>query len=143
MSKLPRYPLKSGTWRYGIIGGIVSIPLSVGLYWLSGMGTNFSTLPIFFGGLLAGYLVQKNSGTPARAGIAAGILGGLPGYIWIFPQVIQTVTAWSSSPGAVVILGISIAAIVAVATLPGLIGGVVGGWLGKKVKKKQIPAVSS
>lgn len=40
----PFGPLRlSPTWKYALVGGLVSIPLSLGHYWLSGMGENFST----------------------------------------------------------------------------------------------------
>lgn len=147
MPEIPRINLKNGIPRYAIIGGLTSIPLSLGFHWLSGMGNSFSTFPVLFGGLLAGYLAQKTAGKPATAGIGAGIIGGLPGYIWIFPRMIQTATdfatAWSSPLGAVVVLAFSIPAILVVAALPGWIGGFIGGWLAKEVGGKLVAAVSS
>lgn len=147
MPEIPRLNLKNGIWRYASIGGLASLPLSLVYYWWSGMGNYFSTLPIFFGGLLAGYLAQMNSRRPAKAGIGAGILGGLPGYIFMLPPMAQTATdfatAWSSPLGAVVVVAFSIPAIIVVAALPGWIGGFVGGWLAKKVGRKQVAAVSS
>lgn len=147
MPEIPRLHLKHGGWRYAFIGGLASIPLSLGVYWQSGMGNNFSTLPIFFGGLLAGYLAQKHGDNPTRAGLGAGIIGGLPGYIWLLPQIIQTAmdfaTAWSSPLGAVVVLAFSIPAIIVIAALPGLIGGAVSGWLAKKVGRTPVATASS
>jgi uncharacterized membrane protein YeaQ/YmgE (transglycosylase-associated protein family) len=137
MFEIPRKNQINGVLRYAMIGGGASIPLSLGWYWFSGMGNHFSTLPIFFGGILAGYLAQTYSRKPARAGIVAGMIGGLPGFVWILPQMSQTAsdftTTWSSPLGAVVILGFSIPAIIAVAILPGWIGSFVGGWAAKKV----------
>ncbi|MFC6903893.1 DUF5518 domain-containing protein [Halalkalicoccus tibetensis] len=141
MPEISPLNLNEGALRYAIIGGLVSIPLSLGHHWWSGMGNTFSTLPIFFGGLLAGYLAQKNTQKPATAGVGAGLIGGLPGYIFMLPSMVQTVTA--SSPGTVLVLAFFIPVILAVAALPGWIGGLVGGWLAKKVERKQVTAANS
>ncbi|MFC3957143.1 DUF5518 domain-containing protein [Halovivax cerinus] len=80
------------------------------------------------GGLLAGYLAQRNARKPASAGIGAGILGGVPAYVWLSSQLIRTATAWPSPFGVVAIFLISIPVLLVVAALPGWIGGIVGGW---------------
>ena len=143
MPDVPRPKLRKGVWRYAIVGGFASVPFSLGYYWWMGMGDYFSTVPVLFGGLLAGYLARNNAERPAIAGTGAGIIGGLPAYIWILPQLIRTVTAWSSSSGIVIALTFVITAIVAVAAVPGWIGGLAGGWVAEKVERKQIVATGS
>jgi|AntDeeMinimDraft_4_1070355.scaffolds.fasta_scaffold00429_25 hypothetical protein len=134
---------KGKTWKYALIGGLFSIPLSLSNYWISGLGSEFSTSMVFFGGFLAGYLAKKNSANPARAGVGAGVVGGLPGYIWILPAMIQTATAWSSPMARAVLMVFMGIAVITIAALPGLIGGFVGGWLAKKLDRNRAAAVSA
>jgi hypothetical protein len=90
------------TWRYALIGGIISIPLSLGLYWSSCMGNDFSLNMVAVGGLLSGYLAKRNSVDAKPAGIRAGLIGALPGLAWILPQIARKVAAgWSLLPIAV------------------------------------------
>ena len=78
------------TWQYALVGGVVSIPLSLGLYWYSGMGSDFSLNMIVVGGLLAGYLAKRNSVDAKPAGLRAGLIGALPGLAWMLPQIART-----------------------------------------------------
>jgi hypothetical protein len=145
MPEIPRLTPKNGLWRYAVVGGLASLPLSIVYHWWSGMGNHFSTLPILLGGLLAGSLAHTNSRKPAKAGIGAGIIGGVPAYVFILPPMARTATevatAWSSPLGAVVVVAFSAPAIVVIAALPGWIGGFVGGWLAEKVGGKQVAPV--
>ena len=143
MFEVLRPHLKNGVGGYAIVGGLASIPFSLGYYWWMGMGDYFSTLPVLFGALLAGYLAWKDARRSTMAGIGAGIIGGLPGYVWILPQLIRTVTSWSSPFGVVVALLFVIPMVVAVAAIPGWIGGLAGGWVAEKVGRKQIVVISS
>ena len=137
MPELPSPNPKTSVWTDAVIGGVVSMPLSLGYYWWTGMGNTFSAFPIIWGGLLAGYLAKKKSRKPALAGVGAGIVGGLPAFIWFLPQIIRTAsrfaTAWSSPLGAVFVLLLVIPAVVLISALPGWFGGLAGGWLGEKI----------
>lgn len=130
------------TWPYALLGGLVSMPLTIGQYWLSGLGNTFPMEMILVGGLLAGYLATKNATNGVRAGIGAGVIGGLPGYVWILPSILETATsfsqAWSSPLGAIVLLSFSLPAIIGLAVLPGWIGGHVGGWLARTVEWRAV-----
>jgi len=130
------------TWKYALIGGIVSIPLSLGLYWYSGMGNDFSANMVFAGGLLAGYLAKRNSVAAKPVGLRAGLIGALPGLVWIFPQIARNVAAGWSVLSIAVSLTLSTVFIFSIGALFGLIGGAVGGWLSKK-KEGQTPATGT
>ncbi|MEF8781550.1 MAG: DUF5518 domain-containing protein [Haloarculaceae archaeon] len=81
------------TWRYGLVGGLVSIPLTGGLYWLSGAGNELSFNMVVLGGVLAGYLAPPAVDSTA-AGIRAGVIGSLPG-LWLLGHVLADgVGAW-------------------------------------------------
>lgn len=125
-------------WKYGLLGGIVSIPLTVGAYWATGMGNEFSLNLVVVGGLLVGYLAEKRDlavGSDA-VGLRAGVVGGVPGVVWLLwarfvPAGVGSVTRPSAVEAATVLLvavfGLGIGALV------GLVGGAIGGWLARKV----------
>ncbi|WP_277555660.1 DUF5518 domain-containing protein [Halobaculum limi] len=134
-SSLPSLPL-SATWTYALVGGVVSMPLTVGAYWLSGMGSNFSVNLIVVGGLVAGVLAERHDGPDVNAvsaGLRAGIVGGLPGYVWFWSSIREIgtsfATAWSSPVAGAVLMAVAAGFVVAISALPGLIGGAIGGWL--------------
>lgn len=135
------------TLKYALFGALISIPLVLGDYWLSGMGNYFSINMVFFGGLLAGFLAKRGSANARRAAIGAGIIGGLPGYLWIFPAMVRTgtsfVTAWSSSIAAIVLMTLSGVMVIGISGLAGLLGGIVGGWLAKKADRARSQTVST
>ena len=136
------------TWKYALIGGIASLPLTIGLYWQSGMGSEFSLNMVFFGGLLAGYLASAAATEIAGSsvGFRAGVLGGLPG-LWLVVDLIEAAFVWSS-PLWFRVVSISMLTVgfttvlFAFAGLVGLLGAKVGGWLAKKTGAHRAPPVA-
>ena len=125
------------TWRYALVGGVVSIPLSLGLYWYTGMGTDFSFNMVVVGGLLAGYLAKRNSVDAKPVGLRAGLIGALPGLAWVLLRIARNVAAeWSLLPIAVFLCLFTLIAF-GIGAVAGVIGGAVGGWLFKKVKNRR------
>jgi hypothetical protein len=129
--------LLAPTWRYALVGGVVSMPLSLGLYWYTGMGNDFSLNMVVVGGLLAGYLAKRGSADAKSAGLRAGLVGALPGLVWIFPATVTTArslaAAWSVPPAAAVLVVVFGGIVLGIGALAGLVGGAVGGWLAGKV----------
>ncbi|QLG27110.1 DUF5518 domain-containing protein [Halorarum halophilum] len=117
------------------------MPLTVGQYWLSGMGSDFSTGMILFGGLIAGYLAERNSTGAVHAGIGAGVVGGVPGYVWILPALVEFgtsfATAWSSPVAGAILMGFAGVVVIGIAALPGFLGGIVGAWLARNVERRR------
>lgn len=135
------------TWRYALVGGLSSIPLTLGLYWLSGAGNELSFNMVFFGGLLAGYLAEtgpEDVGS-AAVGLRAGVVGGLPG-LWMLARLVW-VGATLTGPLWFRVVGTGFIAVtfalfaVGLAALIGLIGATVGGWLVKKIGNQSTPRV--
>lgn len=120
-------------WKFALVGGLLSIPLSVGNYWLSGMGSSFSGHMVLFGGVLAGYLAQRAGKSAKNVGFVAGVVGGLPGYVFIFPALVRTgsdfAAAWSSVAAATAVMVFSGVFVVSASGFVGLLGGALGGWL--------------
>lgn len=138
---MPSISQNHKTVQFAVLGGLFSIPLIVGSNWLFGIENHISTGTLVFGGLLAGYLARKNDVNALRAGVGAGVIGGLPVYIWILPQMIQTATAWPSTVETVGMLVIVTLAVVGGSAFSGIIGGVVGGSIATKLDNDPVTAV--
>jgi uncharacterized membrane protein YeaQ/YmgE (transglycosylase-associated protein family) len=131
------------TWKYALIGGIASLPLTIGLYWQSGMRDELSLNMVFFGGVLAGYLASTAATETdgASVGFRAGAVGSLPG-LWLVVDLLKAGVAWFSPlwfrvvAVSVLTVGFSIVLLV-FAGLVGLLGAKVGGWLAKKAGTQQ------
>jgi hypothetical protein len=137
------------TWKYALIGGIASLPLTIGLYWQSGMGDELSVNMVFFGGLLAGYLASTAATETdgASVGFRAGVVGSLPG-LWLVVDLLEAAIAWSSPlwfrvvAVSVLTVGFTIVLLV-FAGLVGLLGAKVSGWLAKKTGAQRTPPVGN
>jgi len=137
------------TWKYALIGGIVSLPLTIGLYWLSGMGSEVSLNMVFWGGLLAGYLASAaaTETDASSVGFRAGVVGGLPG-LWLIVDLLEAAIAWGS-PLWFRIVAVSMLAVGFTTVLlgfsgfVGLLGAKVGGWLAKKIGTQRTPSVGN
>lgn len=130
-------PLRTNdTWTYALLGGLASVPLTVGLYWLSGAGSEFSLNAVFLGGLLAGYLVTRatTDTDPGGVGVRAGVVGGVPAVVWGVSEVSRSAAAVAGpvpfrvAAVATVLLTIT-TVVLALAGVVGLVGATVGGWL--------------
>lgn len=98
MVRIGPLPLRvTATWKYALIGGLISLPFTIGLYWLSGMGSEFSLNIVFFGGILAGYLASTaaTETVASSVGFRAGVVGGLPG-LWLLVDLLEAAIAWAS-----------------------------------------------
>ena len=139
MPRIGSLPLRlNATWKCAFIGGISSIPLTVGLYWLSGMGNEMSQNMVFFGGLLAGYLARTRmpDAHPIEAGTRAGLIGALPGLWFIGDHFIAGSGAggplWFRVVGPTVMVGLFVIFLLLITALAGYLGGKVGVWLADK-----------
>lgn len=63
-------------WTYGLVGGVVSIPATVATY--AQTRSEMSLASVFFGGVLAGYLARRETGSAEGVGIRAGLVGATP-----------------------------------------------------------------
>lgn len=119
-------------WRYGLVGGLASLPFTVGAYWWSGGGGRMSLSFVAAAGLVAGFLAAGRVDDVGRAGLRAGVVGALP-VLWLAYRLLETTfapmePAWFRAAGvfgAVVLAGLGL-------FLSGVVGslcGKVGGWL--------------
>lgn len=132
------YGAVTKTWRYALIGGVASIPLTIGLYWHSGLGNHFSLNMVAVGGLIAGYLAKRDSIDAKPVGLRAGLIGALPGLVWVLPRAVRNVAAGWSVLSTVILIILFSVAVVVIGALAGVIGGAVGGWLAKKLGDQRL-----
>lgn len=150
MVRIGPLPLRvTATWKYALIGGLTSLPFTIGLYWLSGMGSEFSLNMVFFGGLFAGYLASTAAmeTDASSVGFRAGAVGGLPG-LWLLVDLLEAAIAWGSPLWFRVVAVSMLAAgftavLLGFAGLVGLLGAKVGGWLAKKTGAQRTPPVGN
>jgi hypothetical protein len=71
-----KFRIDSQRWTYAFIGGIIALPFTLFSYWQT--GSELSLAPVFFGGLLAGYLARRRLGKYSGIGLRAELIGGLP-----------------------------------------------------------------
>jgi len=137
----------SRTWQYALVGGVVSMPLTLAAYWSSGASDYFSISTVVVGGLIAGFLARRYSADVSAASLRAGVIGGLAGYVWIAPAILTSAEsfaeAWSFAPAAAPLFVIFSAAVVGIAAVPGLVGGLVGAWVCRQTGQQRAVAASS
>lgn len=137
----------SGTWKYALVGGLASIPLTLGLYWLSGMGNDLSLNMVFFGGIVGGWLAHGTNAERDSVGFRAGVIGALPGW-WMLYDFLQypfTISAPTVIRVLLVLLllGMFASIFIVVAGAIGFFGARVGGWLATNIGRKRTPVDSS
>lgn len=135
-SLLPSRPNLTATWKYAIVGGLVTVPLTLNRYWSAGVDDVISLNAVVLGGIVAGYLAKRSADADARrAGVRAGLVGGLPA-LWLLGGGFLSAAAaaeptWFLAVAA--LFGVAIALFVlGLASLSGLLGAKVGGWLAEK-----------
>jgi len=135
MSRTGPLPFElSDPWTYALVGGLASIPFTVAGY--AETASELSLTPVLFGGILAGYLAKRRTGTRAGVGARAGLVGGLPG-LWMLSDLLAATSALAGPPWFMVAGGLlALSAAVGIAllvlglsALSGAVGARVGGWL--------------
>ena len=146
MSRTGPLPLvASDTWKYALLGGLASIPFTAIGYFET--GSELSLSPVLFGGVLAGYLAQRNTETSRGVGFRAGLVGGLPA-LWLLTDVLTATSGlagptWFVAAGTIITLGSVLVVATLAFGLSGVIGEVgarVGSWLAGSDGRQQPPA---
>lgn len=134
-------------WKYALVGGLVSVPIAAGEYWLSGAGDTFPMTFVLVGGVVAGVLARRRFAHPGRAGAGAGVIGGLMALGWLLSALLDTAAdfaaAWSTPVAGVLIAAVFGLVVLWISALVGLLGGAVGGWLTSKLGGRQGIAVGN
>jgi hypothetical protein len=119
-------------WNYALVGGLASVPVTLLLYWQAGLAGEISLNAVFLGGLIAGSLAERADGDVNGAGARAGLIGGLPALLTLSEVVTAAAglagPAWFQAAGLGMTLVVGVT-VLAFATLAGLLGAALGGWL--------------
>lgn len=147
---VPERPLPaalSDNWRYALLGGVVSIAITLDRYWGGGAGDDIPAVAVFLGALVAGYLAAvSRADTDARTiGVRTGAVGSLPA-LWLvtaafvgsFGTAGPMQIAWN-----VIATTVICGAVVGFASLFGIIGATLGDWLAEKGLINRLPAVGT
>jgi hypothetical protein len=126
------------------VGGIASLPLTIGLYWLSGMGNELSLNMVTVGGFVAGYLAKRDgtAADSAAIGTRAGLVGSVPG-LWLLSDLLGN-TATLTGPTWFSLVGVGgallfVGFLFGIGGFAGFVGAKVGGWLAVNLRDRQRP----
>lgn len=147
LSKRVSGVLADDEWRYGLLGGVLSLPLTLVGYWQS--GSELSLFPVLLGGVLAGYLAGRARGTSHGVGYRVGAIGGLPGLLFLadLPDAMAALGGpeWFVAAGTVlgvVFVCAALFVVVGFSALVGELGARIGGWLATRSDDPRPPATS-
>jgi peptidoglycan/LPS O-acetylase OafA/YrhL len=131
------------TWKYPILVGLISIPFTSILQWLS--IEKYIFIPVLLAGFVIGSKFHKRQLSSRRAGWRTGIIGGLViiGFSFRFLTVIFDSTqsfVWTLFLGILLVLITAI--YILVFGIIGAIGGIVGGILTERFIQHQPPSTN-
>jgi hypothetical protein len=129
--------LREQPWRAALVGGLGSIPATVGLYWLSGAGNEMSLSMVFVGAIVAGGLARSEDPDCdiEAVGVRTGIVGAIPGLWFVVTMFVAILTGLPDSPTwfLFAVGGISLIVVplllFGLGVLAGVIGASLGAWL--------------
>ena len=135
------------TWKYGLVGGLVSIPLTIVSSTWTGSTLDQPPTGILVGAMLAGYLAANASRRAVNAGVLAGLVGGVPASGWAVGGLVGLpegpIVVWSNPLSEVAFLLLVTAALIAFSMAIGAVGGFLGGWLSEKVRSGRTQGIGS
>lgn len=137
--------LSDDTWRYALLGGVLSFSLTLVGYWQS--GSELSLSPVFLCGILAGYFAVRDTGARQGVGYRVGAIGGLPGLLFLvdLPEAMTALGGpeWFIAAGTaftIVIVGTGLLLMIGLSAVVGELGARVGGWLATRSNNRHSPA---
>jgi hypothetical protein len=100
---------------------------------------------VFLGGVLAGYLMTRRTGTDRGVGARVGLVGGLP-VLWVLFDILQAASAlagpsWFVASATILTIVFTVVFGFGLAALIGEIGGRIGSWLASKRSGHSTPSV--
>jgi len=133
----------SMTWKYALFGGLAALPFVAASYWQT--GSHLSLNAVFWGGLLAGYMVKRRGRESTPVGLRAGIVGSLPA-LWFVVEGASLVRefsqpVWFDAVQFVALLGLVVVSLL-FGAIVGALGGRLGGWLAERSGHPREPAAA-
>lgn len=128
--------LSDEVWRYALIIGLASTPFTIILYWQSYPDFSHPVSPVFFAGLLVGFLANRQGIEVGQIGKRTGLVASLP-IFWPFFDLLVFISGLSQPLGfrgfqIMAVIFIS-AVIIGISILVGIVGAILGDWLTGKI----------
>ncbi|MDJ1434172.1 DUF5518 domain-containing protein [Halostagnicola sp. A-GB9-2] len=128
--------LSDEVWRYAIIAGLASTLFTIILYWQSYPDFSHPVSPVFFAGLLVGFLANRRGIEAGQIGKRTGLVAALP-VLWPFLDLLVFISGLSQPLGfsgfqIMAVIFISVVSI-GVSVLVGMVGAILGDWLTGKI----------
>lgn len=127
-------------WKYSFVGGVASLPLTIGYNWFFDPGY-YSFGMIAIGGMITGYLATRDSFEVPRLSIGAGLIGALPGLLSALFPFYELASEWIISgeiAQTIVVIPLSMLFLLTIGALLGLLGGSIGGWFATKFQDQKV-----
>lgn len=130
-------------WRYALVGGFLVLPSTTVGYLQTGMELVFPS--VLLGGLLSGYLAERQFVESRGVGGRVGLVGAVPGVWFVFDAFVTRWTLSGLSSFALTVVTAGVTAAVATlglgaAALVGEVGGRIGAWVAKTRPGHSTPA---
>ncbi|GAB7118022.1 DUF5518 domain-containing protein [Natrinema pallidum] len=135
--------LEDDAWRVALVAGVAALPFTTASYVRTGTEIDFG--PVFYAGLLAGYVYESGSTDRSRVATRVGCISSLPVLWQCSDMVVFALTETTSPPwlravtvtfvAGFTVLGVGMAIVVA------MIGAWIGDWLGGTVGRIRVPGV--
>ncbi|EMA39097.1 DUF5518 domain-containing protein [Halococcus hamelinensis] len=125
------------SWKYALLGGVVSVPFTVVVHVTTSSGIEFSSGTMVLGGGVAGYLAERGAGDAGFTGALAGAIGSLPLLRWwstTFAYIPFRYVPWTEVPSRIAYLSVLSLVVFLGSVLAGWLGGRLGGWLSRSVR---------
>lgn len=126
------------TQRYGIIGGVLTAPVTAISYWQTGSEVSF--VPVLLMALIAGYVAKRRSVYDHGIGARVGMVGELP-VLWAVYDLAGSVLGlanppWFTAVSLALLGGFTLLAL-SVAVVLGEVAARVGHWLADRSDRNQ------
>jgi hypothetical protein len=135
----------SPTWRYALLAGVASFPLTLALNWQDPSGV-WDVSGVALAALAAGYLAKRHGLESTSVGFRTGAIGSLP-VLWSIPDVITYVLGLAQPTWvtvlSVVMLAVFAPLVLGFAAAIGALSGRLGGWLAAKSGHPRQPVNAS
>jgi hypothetical protein len=134
MSPSSRQRLWSPTWRYALVAGLASVPVTLALNRQDPSGT-WNVTGVALAALVAGYLVKRRGLGGGQVGFRAGVVGAVP-VLWSVADTVPFVLGlaqpeWFTALQLGLVI-LSVPLLVGFVAATGALAGMLGGWLAER-----------
>lgn len=123
--------LSDPEWRLAVVLGLASIPFTAAFYWQSSPDFTHHFGPVFFAGVIGGFLAYSTDLKARRVGARTGVVGSLV-ELWPFVDLLVFISGLNQPLGFSGLQGIVLVCftllVIGLSALAGKIGAILGHW---------------